>query len=488
MVGSTVVFMTGVISSPGSAGGAGELDGGFDAARLATRFATRLATVDTTRLNDHDLLDHIADLERLAAWVAERQHTAMADFGRRPARVESSNNGVNTADELAPASATWAPIGTCVREFAADEIAARLHISGRDAVARIGTGALLASLPLTRAALSEGRIDLRRARVITDGTAALTPDVARGVEAAVIDRAQHLPAARLKPLVARAAIACDPAAAAAREQRARAERRVVITPVSDGMAELWALLPATDALTIKTAITAAARADKARAVKDRAVKDRAEKAGAGLGRHSDDRTMDQRIADALVAPFAHTLATGELVGTGLRLAEHRGKAAELHVTVSAETLMGISDAPADLAGYGPISAGAARALAPDARWRRVLTNPVDGTVLDVSRDTYRPTADMTRHTETAAQRCSFPGCGWNAEACDLDHIVPFPHGPTTPTNLTPLCRRHHRLKSSPGVTVKRTPKGRLRWLFPSGHESTTDPPGLGPTYEQPPPA
>ena len=57
--------------------------------------------------------------------------------------------------------------------------------------------------------------------------------------------------------------------------------------------------------------------------------------------------------------------------------------------------------------------------------------------------------------------CVYPGCRRAAESCDLDHINPYHTGPpddtvppdkagaTTPANLAPLCRRHHRAKTHP---------------------------------------
>lgn len=44
--------------------------------------------------------------------------------------------------------------------------------------------------------------------------------------------------------------------------------------------------------------------------------------------------------------------------------------------------------------------------------------------------------------------CVAAGCQTAAELCDIDHITPWPHGPTTADNLQVLCRRHHRLKTA----------------------------------------
>ena len=44
-------------------------------------------------------------------------------------------------------------------------------------------------------------------------------------------------------------------------------------------------------------------------------------------------------------------------------------------------------------------------------------------------------ADLTRHIHARDQHCRFPGCTRPATTCDLDHVTPYPHGPTANTNL-----------------------------------------------------
>jgi hypothetical protein len=180
--------------------------------------------------------------------------------------------------------------------------------------------------------------------------------------------------------------------------------------------------------------------------------------------------MDQLMADAFAAPFVNALATGTLDGAApTRLAGRRGRRASLQVTVAASTLLGLNDAACELEGYGPVTPDVAGELLVDADLRRLLTDPVSGAVLDVGTTVYRPTAAIDRRAKTRAVRCCFPGCGWPATACEVDHCVPFPEGPTSERNNRPYCARHHHFKHSPGVGVESGPDGLTRWTMPTGH-------------------
>lgn len=64
--------------------------------------------------------------------------------------------------------------------------------------------------------------------------------------------------------------------------------------------------------------------------------------------------------------------------------------------------------------------------------------------------------------------CRFPGCRQPAGRCDLDHVVPWPAGPTSAANLTALCRHHHRLKHQTRWRVSGE-HGSLMWTSPTGH-------------------
>jgi len=265
------------------------------------------------------------------------------------------------------------------------------------------------------------------------------------VEQRVLPRAPEQTAPQLRASARRAVLAVDPGGAQARHEHARRDRRVQLFPVEDGMAELHALLPAEQAIAIYQRVDSAARSALDAA---------------------DARTADQRRADAFV---------DLLLGTG-------GSSAvttQVHVTVAATTLAGLDERPGDLAGYGPIPASLARELASgldgDATWRRLLTDPATGTLLDHGRRTYRPPAALARFVRARDKTCRFPGCRQPARRCDVDHTVAYPAGPTSENNLGTLCRHHHRLKHESRWAVEQGPGGELRWTSPTGRRYRTAP-------------
>ncbi|HEX5493018.1 MAG TPA: DUF222 domain-containing protein, partial [Mycobacteriales bacterium] len=97
----------------------------------------------------------------------------------------------------------------------------------------------------------------------------------------------------------------------------------------------------------------------------------------------------------------------------------------VHVTVAASTLAGADNNPAVLDGYGPIGAAYARAIAadPTGTWKRLVTDPVDGSLVEHSRTTYRPPAALDDLVRARDRTCRFPGCQHSAQHADLDHTT-----------------------------------------------------------------
>ena len=150
-------------------------------------------------------------------------------------------------------------------------------------------------------------------------------------------------------------------------------------------------------------------------------------------------------------------------------------------------LLGLDDQPGELAGYGPIPADVARELAADGTWRRLLTDPVTGYLIDYARRTYRPPAALAEFVRARDRYCQFPGCGRRAIYCDLDHCLRYPDGPTAACNLACLCRHHHRLKHETEWQLRRDGDTCI-WTTPTGQEYTREPEPLTPPKPQPPPS
>ncbi|OIV35221.1 hypothetical protein BIV57_22790 [Mangrovactinospora gilvigrisea] len=181
------------------------------------------------------------------------------------------------------------------------------------------------------------------------------------------------------------------------------------------------------------------------------------------------RTLPQRRADALV----HLVTTRD---GSARVA------ASVDVVVPLDVLTGQSSQPGSIAGIGPAPASAVRrlALAKGATWRRIVTDPATGQVVDVGRRRYRPTAALADTVRYRERRCTFPACRMPARRCDVDHLQAWADGGCTDAcNLQPLCRHHHRVKHEAGWAVawnRRT--GGTTWTSPSGRRYTNHPDDL----------
>ncbi len=178
----------------------------------------------------------------------------------------------------------------------------------------------------------------------------------------------------------------------------------------------------------------------------------------------DLRTMDMKRADALseIAGIAVSLSADE--------AKSHRRSVSVNVTVDLKTLLGLNENPGQLAGYGVLPAQIARALASEGKWRRFITDPNTGTLLDYGRDSYQPPQDLVDYLIARDRTCRFPGCRQSAARADIDHAEAWEDGgETSAANLGALCRRHHRMKTHGGWNLTSNEDGSCNWESPDGH-------------------
>ncbi|UNB55703.1 HNH endonuclease signature motif containing protein [Mycolicibacterium sp. YH-1] len=92
---------------------------------------------------------------------------------------------------------------------------------------------------------------------------------------------------------------------------------------------------------------------------------------------------------------------------------------------------------------------------------------------------YVPSMALADFVRCRDLTCRFPGCDEPATACDLDHTIPYPVGPTCASNLKCLCRKHHLLKTfwsgQGGWHDRQDPDGAVIWTVPDGQTYRTCP-------------
>ena len=70
------------------------------------------------------------------------------------------------------------------------------------------------------------------------------------------------------------------------------------------------------------------------------------------------------------------------------------------------------------------------------------------TVPEAAEPHYVPSAKLAEFVRCRDLTCRAPGCDQPAVYCDIDHTITYADGgPTHPSNLKCVCRKHHLLKT-----------------------------------------
>ena len=297
---------------------------------------------------------------------------------------------------------------------------------------------LCTQLPCTFAAMKTGALSEYRASLVATATMHLSEADRIALDAEIAPHFNELGDKDLGKKANAIAYRLDPAAFLERHAKAVADRNVTVRPAPEGMAYLTGLLPMATAVACYAALKK--HADTAVATGD---PDRPD--------HADQpRSHGQIMADELTRRLTH----GAIIGHHHNGAPVRREPTadqptadltiEFAVIMSDETLLNDGDEPADIVGYGPIPARAARQLflsGPPTvrdRLRRLYTRPGSQQLIAMESRARLFPDYLKRFIRYRDRTCRTPWCG--APIKHIDHIEPAHQGgPTTAANARGLC-------------------------------------------------
>ena len=463
-------------------------EGGASALDLALLESTEPAELDGT----HELLAYLKRCDRVAARVAAlRAEAVVALAGSEPTGQYLTE--LHLEHELAVASRT------------SRYSAGRAVENGR---------ALATTFPAFAVALHEGEISAGHVAVLVERTREVVDAGALAdIERVGVRKARRMTVGEFAREVTALVMRFDPDAST-RAARARASRNVSVRPLADGLGFLGLVHDWSTVSAIHQKLTTDAKvmqAQRRAALAEQQAADDAATAGAlegdatDLAAHAgraaaeevallsdDDARLDSCRADALAARLLAAHAPGgdtdTTSATDTVMWSREAGATEVRLVMDLATLRREADNPCLLDG-APIPAELGRELASYAKvWRRMVTDPVDGHLLDYGTRTYLP-RPLRDYVGARDGGCCAPGCTTSAASrLQMDHAVPFPAGGSDPTNTRMLCTTCHQLKTAglvdvvdPGVD------GSATWVTDWGQTVWIPPRSDLPDVEPPPP-
>ncbi len=320
-------------------------------------------------LRDDELVGVLCAARRLESWQAAMEFTAVAELDRRRR------------------AAAERPESSRVHDHVNAEVAAALVLTGRSADALLDLSRSLARLPLVLAALAAGRIDRERAAVFAAELAVLDERSAAAIAMAFTGIAGQMTTGQLRFALRAMVLALNPEAARQRAEKGRHHARVELWPESSGNSGLAGReLPPAEVIAADARIAAIAQA-----LRDAGVPGDMDHLRAAVF----TALLSGRDLASLFPADSHRASGGGPdagdVGTsdGDSGAGHAAEAAErvaamtgsVHLTMPASAWLGWSDAPGEVAGFGPVDADTCRGLAerlaadPANRWCLTLADP-----------------------------------------------------------------------------------------------------------------
>ena len=355
------------------------------------------------------LIERIAELERVKSAAAAGQARLAAAFDQTRRAAEAAA-GVPSARR-------------------GRGVAAEVALARRDSPARgnrhLGFAkALVHEMPHTLAALEGGALSEWRATLIVRESACLDVEDRRALDAELCAdpaRLDGLGDARLAASAKAIAYRLDPHAVVERAARAEHERTVTIRPAPDTMTYLTALLPVAQGVSVYAALRRAA-----------------------------DTTVDERSRGQVMADTLVERVTGHPAAVPTPIA--------VNLVLSDATLLGGTDTPAEIAGYGPIPAAVARTMVAGAAarsratLRRLYAHPATGALVAMESRARVFPRGLAAFIRLRDGRCRTPYC--DAPIRHSDHAQPWTKGgATSASNGLGSCESCNYTKEAAGWRV-----------------------------------
>lgn len=336
------------------------------------------------------------------------------------ARVEAQKYALMLAyDEQRREESKQAPSPTAAlveRSMIALEIGQAMGLSEGQVLHRLSFIRTVRSrTPHVWTAFLAGHIDSARGREIADAINKLTDPVSVDrLDETVVAYASTHTLAELRRWLRRFVERVEHDQATARAEAARKNRYIQIEHGDDGMSYLNAYIPSIQAAAIERRLHAEARRQP-----------------------SDGRTLQQKEADLLIS-WATSTEGGDT-------SVHATIAVSVDADVLAGAREGFAESP-DNAWSTPAAWIADLARTANPFWYRILRDPVTRDVLSVEYLGRFAPKILRQALELRDGTCATPGCLTPAWKCEIDHIIPWPRGQTTGSNLQPKSKKHHSQK------------------------------------------
>lgn len=331
------------------------------------------------------------------------------------------------------------------------EIALALSLTENRASTLVSAAkAITTRLPRMLGLMDRGQLDLYRAMKVTDATVWLSDEHAGIVDVILAGRLPGKNANQVRKAATYAASKIDQEGNSQRCEQRRSERQLRLHHNAAGVSQL--------------------SVSNAPSEKVTAAYMRVDNVARDLKAKGEARTLDQIRAD---------------VALDLLLSGNGGEAerAEVFLYLDLATYLSLNNDPAELAGHGPIPAAVARQIVsgPDTTVRRIITDPLDGQVLELGKKHYQLTAGAEEFIRVRDRECRQPGCARPAQNCRIETTSPAKgESPQNGDDLVSYCSRHRLLKNRPSWRYEVQSDGTLWVTTPAGEVHTSTAPPLHP--------